>query len=312
MIPVQINKIMKSQFLVAICLLALANHEAFTIRHLSKRSLPAITTHTTTLLMSPIEGRREEDVDSSNNKCKLCIDTDDDTVINTKEICSSRRLISSRIFATFTFTGVGSLLSLPRAALAGIDVSSLKSFPVDGDASGAATRLKNLQMQGTKIERGVDVDGGVGVMTTLTRLESGVTYRDINYGRDGSRIVRRGSNVGAEMTVRCKSLVTPSEPEGAKYYSTKVDNGANEISWTLGSGDFPRGLEEGMMGMKLNAVRRIEVPSQQIFAARNTSQLPEATTEERRRLYAGAFQSGDATLVFEVYVTGINQGDNRI
>jgi len=298
---------MKSQFLVAIFLLALANHEAFTIRHLSKRSLPA-TTHTTTLLMSPIEGRREEDVDNSTNKCKLCIDTDDDTVINTQEICSSRRLISSRIFATFTFTGVGSLLSLPRAALAGIDVSSLKSLPVDGDASGAATRLKNLQMQGTKIERGVDV----GVMTTLTRLESGVTYRDINYGRDGSRTVRRGSNVGAEMTVRCKSLATPSEPEGAKYYSTKVDNGANEISWTLGSGDFPRGLEEGMMGMKLNAVRRIEVPSQQIFAARNASQLPEATTEEGRRLYAGAFQSGDATLVFEVYVTGINQGDNRI
>uniref|UniRef100_A0A7S3QJ19 peptidylprolyl isomerase n=1 Tax=Chaetoceros debilis TaxID=122233 RepID=A0A7S3QJ19_9STRA len=297
---------MKPQFLVAIFLLALANHEAFTIRHLSKRSLPA-TTHT--LLMSPIEGRREEDVDNSNNKCKLCIDTDDgDTVINTKEICSSRRLISSRIFATFTFTGVGSLLSLPRAALAGIDVSSLKSLPVDGDASGAATRLKNLQMQGTKIERGVDV----GVMTTLKRLESGVTYRDINYGRDGSRTVRRGSNVGAEMTVRCKSLATPSEPEGAKYYSTKVDNGANEISWTLGSGDFPRGLEEGMMGMKLNAVRRIEVPSQQIFAARNASQLPEATTEEGRRLYAGAFQSGDATLVFEVYVTGINQGDNRI
>jgi len=114
------------------------------------------------------------------------------------------------------------------------------------------------------------------------------------------------------MTIRCKSLATASEPEGVKYFSTKEDNNASELSWTIGSGDLPKGLEEGMLGMKLNAVRRIEVPSRQIFAARNAGQLPEATTEEGKRRYASLFQSDDSTLVFEVFLTGVNQGDNRI
>jgi len=216
----------------------------------------------------------------------------------------SRRLFASQIVGICT-TGAGAFFSLPRTALAGIDVSSLRNIPVDGDASGAATRLKQLQMQGTKTERGED-------FAAITKLDSGVTYRDINTGRDGARTVRRGSNVGAEMTIRCKSLATTSEPGGVAYYSTKADNNFNELSWTIGSGDFPRGLEEGMLGMKLNAVRIIEVPSQQIYAARNTGQLPEATTEEGKRRYASLFQSDDATLVFEVLITGVNQGDTRI
>merc|ERR1719491_2838391 len=114
------------------------------------------------------------------------------------------------------------------------------------------------------------------------------------------------------MTIRCKSLATTSEPGGVTYFSTKADNNSNELSWTIGSGDLPKALEEGMLGMKLNAVRSIEVPSQQIFAARNAGQLPEATTEEGKRRYASLFQSDDSTLVFEVFLTGVNQGDNRI
>lgn len=284
----------RSRLILATFLFRLATNDAFTINPLNKRSLLAVGTQI--LSMYPTEGS-EDDV---NDNCTMSIDT------NTKEISVSRRLISSQVFATFT--GFGTLFYLPRLALAGIDVSSLRSLPVDGDASGAATRLRNLQMQGVKIERGGDVNFTV----MPTRLDSGVTYRDIKTGRDGARTVRRGSNVGAEMTVRCKSFATPNEPDGAKYFSTTEDNDSNEISWTVGSGYFPRGLEEGMMGMKLNAVRRIEVPSQQMFAARNAGQLPEPTTEEGKRLYASAFQSGDATFVFEVYITGINQGDNRI
>lgn len=217
-----------------------------------------------------------------------------------KDTSQSRRLFTSQIVGT-----IGALFFLPRVALAGIDVSSLKSLPVDGDASGAATRLKQLQMQGTRIER-------EGDFAVATRLDSGVIYRDMNTGKDGARTVRRGSNVGAQMTIRCKSLATTSEPEGGIYFSTKQDNNLNELSWTIGSGDFPKGLEEGMLGMKLNSVRQIEVPSPQIFAARNAGQLPEATTDEGKRRYASVFQSDDATLVFEVFITGINQGDNRI
>lgn len=213
----------------------------------------------------------------------------------------SRRLFASRAVGTAA-ASTGSFLFLPASCLAGIDVSSLKTMPVEGDASGAATRLKQLQMQGTRVERGVG--GNFTSMTATSVLDGGVSYREISAGRDGARTVRRGSNVGATMTVRT--------PGGLQCYSTRDDNDSNELAWTVGSGDFPKGLEEGMMGMKLNAVRRIEVPSQQIFAARNAGQLPEATTAEGKQRYEMLFQSGDASLVFEVFVTGINQGDNRI
>jgi FKBP-type peptidyl-prolyl cis-trans isomerase len=211
----------------------------------------------------------------------------------------SRRLFASQV------AGTGALLFLPGTALAGIDVSSLKTAPIEGDASGAATRLKQLQM--------MQQSGNPNDYVSGTRiLDSGVSYSDVKAGRDGSRTVRRGSNVGAEVNIRCKSFATANEPRGPIYFSTKQDTNLDEeLAWTIGSGDLPKGLEEGMMGMKLNASRRIEVPSQQIFAARNAGQLPEATTAEGKRRYEDLFKT-DATLIFEVYVTGINQGDNRI
>lgn len=222
----------------------------------------------------------------------------------------SRRLFASKLVRTTTAiaTSTGALFLLPPTALAGIDVSALRNLPVAGDTSGAATRLKQLQLQGTKTARGAEYD-----YATSTRLDSGVTYNDTNTGKDGIRTVRSGSDVGVTMTIRCKSLATPGgEPSGvvgAKYYSTKDDNDSNELSATIGLGDLPRGLEEGMMGMKLNAARRVEVPSVLVFAARNAGQLPEATTEEGKQRLASAFESGDATLVFEVYVTRISQGN---
>jgi len=218
----------------------------------------------------------------------------------------SRRLFASKLVGTTTAiaTSTGALFLSPHAALAGIDVSALRNLPVDGD-SGAATRLKQLQNQGTKAAQGPENDS-----STWTRLDSGVTYKIIGMGKDGIRTVRNGSDVGVAMTVRCKSIIdVDGEPGGAKYYSTKEDNDSNELSATIGLGDLPRGLEEGMIGMKLNAARLIEVPSRLVVAANNAGQLPEATTEEGKQRLASAFKSGDATLVFKVYVTRISQGN---
>ena len=120
------------------------------------------------------------------------------------------------------------------------------------------------------------------------------------------RELRRGSNVGAELTIRCKSL------GNVVYFSTKDDTDFNELAWEVGAGDLPFALEEGMMGMKLNAARRIEVPLRLVFAARNAGQLPEPKTDVGKQRLNDAWKSDDATLVFDVFVTGINQGDNRI
>ena len=118
------------------------------------------------------------------------------------------------------------------------------------------------------------------------------------------KVVQNGSKVAAEMTIRCKSFSTVNEPGGVKYFSTKEDTEFNEVAWTVGSGELPPGLEEGMMGMHKNAVRRVEVPSTQVFSARKANQLPLPTTKDGKRRFESLFKT-DATLLFEVLVTRI-------
>jgi FKBP-type peptidyl-prolyl cis-trans isomerase 2 len=106
------------------------------------------------------------------------------------------------------------------------------------------------------------------------------------------------------MSIRCKSFATQNEPGGIKYFSTKDDTEFNELAWTIGSGELLPGLEEAMIGMHRNAVRRIEVPSTQVFPARKANQLPLPTTKDGKRVFERLFKT-DATLLFEVLVTRI-------
>lgn len=194
---------------------------------------------------------------------------------------SSRRLF-------FSSVAVAAAIAIPAtAANAGIDVRSLKNLPVEGDATGAATRMKQLQQQGTQMEA---VDRSVQMM-----LPSGVSYREYSPGKDGSVVVKPGSKVGTEMAVRAN---------GVTYYNTKDDADFNDLAWTIGSGEYTAALEEGMLGMKPKSKRIIVVPSNLVFAARNAGQLPEAMSTDRT--YERLFKSGDATLIFEVVVTRIN------
>ena len=113
-----------------------------------------------------------------------------------------------------------------------------------------------------------------------------------------------GSKVAAEMTIRCKSFSTANEPGGLKYFSTKDDTDFNELAWTVGSGALLPGLEEGMKGMHKNGLRRIEIPSTQVFSARKADQLPLPTTKDGKRRFENLFKT-DATLIFEVLVTRV-------
>ena len=117
-------------------------------------------------------------------------------------------------------------------------------------------------------------------------------------------VVQNGSKVGAEMTIRCKSFATANEPGGLKYFSTKEDTEFNEIAWTIGSGELPPGLEEGMMGMHRNALRRIELPSTMVFAAKKADQMPLPTTKDGKRRFENLFKT-DATVLVEILVTRI-------
>lgn len=117
-------------------------------------------------------------------------------------------------------------------------------------------------------------------------------------------MVEKGSKIAAEMSIRCQSFSTANEPGGVKYFTTKGDTEFNEIAWTVGSGELPPGLEEAMMGMHKNGLRRIVLPSTAVFQARNDNQLPQPTTKDGKRIYERLFKT-DATLLFEVLVTRV-------
>jgi FKBP-type peptidyl-prolyl cis-trans isomerase 2 len=106
------------------------------------------------------------------------------------------------------------------------------------------------------------------------------------------------------MTIRCKSFSTANEPGGVKYFSTKEDTEFNELAWTVGSGEVLPGLEEAMMGMRKNSLRRIEVPSTQVFSAKKADQLPLPTTKDGKRIFDRLFKT-EATLLFEVLLTRV-------
>ena len=139
----------------------------------------------------------------------------------------------------------------------------------------------------------------------FTELPSGVSYREYREGK-GNRVVQKGSTVDVEMSIRCESLTTGSEPQGVKYYSTKADTPTNSLVWTIGSGELLPGLEEAMIGMKRNSIRRIEVPSVQVFAARDNKQLPlpAESNEDGQRRFRNLFKT-KADLLIEVLVNNI-------
>lgn len=181
------------------------------------------------------------------------------------------------------------------AANAGIDPTALKGYAVEGDQTGVQTRLRQIELEKIRPSDAVDLP--------YTELPSGVSFREFREGK-GDATVQTGSKVGVELTARCKALATAGEPGGLKYFSTAVDTEFNELAFTVGTGQMPPALEEGMMGMRRGAVRRIQVPSTAVYAAKKLNQLPLPTTKDGQRRFDSLFKT-DATLIFEVLVTRI-------
>jgi FKBP-type peptidyl-prolyl cis-trans isomerase len=201
---------------------------------------------------------------------------------------SSSHMFGKRALRTFLGVTTASFLALggplpPPAAKAGIDVSQIES-------------IKKIQEAQAALDS-ADVE--------YTKLPSGASYREFRSGR-GERTVEKGKVVTTEMTIRCRSLYTPKEPGGVKYYDTKVDSPDGVLTWEMGSGELPPGLEQAMTGMKKGAIRRIEIPSVQVFRARKDKQLPlpSKRNEEGQRRFEKVFKT-DATMLFEVLVLKI-------
>jgi hypothetical protein len=201
-----------------------------------------------------------------------------------------------RSFLTKVSTAALQFASTP--ANAGIDPSALKALPVEGDTTGAASRLRQIEaVNGPRPEDTKDI--------AFEKLPSGASYREYREGK-GEATIQPGSKVAVEMSIRCRSFATANEPGGLKYFSTKEDTEFNELAWTIGSGELPPELEEAMMGMRRGALRRIELPSTVVFSARkaDTLPLPSEKNKDGKRRFENLFKT-DATLLFEVMVTRV-------
>jgi len=219
------------------------------------------------------------------------------SALSSKSTDASRRQLITQAGSGLASAVLLPVLGFPQKANAGIDPTALKSLSVEGDNNGSMQRLRQLQEEKTRPEDTID--------KPFEKLDSGVSYREYREGK-GEATVMAGSKVAAEMTIRCKSFSTANEPGGLKYYSTKDDTDFNELAWTIGSGELVPGLEDAMVGMRKGAIRRIEVPSTAVFAARDANQLPlpkDSNKDGKRRL-SNLFKT-DATLIFEVLVTRI-------
>jgi len=226
------------------------------------------------------------------------------TLSSTRLSAASNDNTNPRRFILTTAAATLLLLLPVQTATAGIDPSALRNLPVEGDAAGAAQRLRQLEQQQTATPQNVE----------FIELPSGVSYGDFRLGR-GDAVVQPGSRVAVELTIRCRSLATRDEPGGRKYFSTAQDTDFNELAFTVlggGGGDdnsnesvliFPE-LQQALLGMRRNGIRRVVVPSTVAYRARNNGQLPLPTTKDGQRYFEQIFKS-DASLLIEVLVTRI-------
>lgn len=227
---------------------------------------------------------------------RLRLADDDNEEYAPSNISDRRSVLLQTTSTVSSFLLATTALSAP--ANAGIDPSALKSLPVEGDTTGVASRLRQIEsVNGPRPEDSKDIAFEV--------LPSGASYREYREGK-GDAAIKQGSRVAVEMSIRCKSFATANDPGGVKYFTTKGDTDFNELAWTVGSGEFPPELEECMLGMHKGAVRRIELPSMAVFAARNNQQLPlpSENNKDGKRVFDRLFKT-DATLLFEVLVTRI-------
>ena len=232
----------------------------------------------------------------SNLLCQATKIENDDNENTNEKVVPNRRAFFAKTAPALLSLALPTLAT-PQKALAGIDPSALKQYQVEGDASGVATRLRQIEATKNRPEDLTNVP--------FEELPSGVSFREYREGK-GEATVQAGSKVAVEMTIRCKSFATANEPGGIKYFSTSEDTDFNEVAWTVGNGELTPALEEGMMGMHKGALRRIELPSTAVFAAKKANQLPlpKDTNKDGKRRFENLFKT-DATLLFEVLVTRI-------
>ena len=208
-----------------------------------------------------------------------------------------------------TLLGIGLLVS-PSSSLA-IDPLELQKLGVKGSEKiGTAAPSTGQTISFKDIEKMKSIQDSMDANDIeYTALKGGVSYREFREGK-GTKVVKAGDIVTAELTVRAKSFATRTEPGGVLLYSTKDDTPYNAIEIPINGNGFLPGVQDALIGMKRQSIRRIEVPSTQVFKARDQGGLPVPVTDDHKRRMKNLFKT-DATLIVEVLVDKIAEAPSE-
>lgn len=113
--------------------------------------------------------------------------------------------------------------------------------PEGAEAADAAEAPVEIQMD-TEFADVLDID-----LESMTRTESGLYYEDVE---PGSGLAAREGHV---LDTHYTGWLTTGEQFG-------TSRGGNPYSFQLGRHQVPRGIEEGVTGMRIGGVRRLVVP----------------------------------------------------
>ena len=119
------------------------------------------------LLLSLIEGFTPLSPQASRGKISLQVQTVPDQEPQNKSQKGRRHVLIEGLAGLFVV--------VPTVANAGIDPSALRSLPVEGDASGSSTRLRQLEAVNKPESDTVD--------KPWEELSSGVSYREYREGK---------------------------------------------------------------------------------------------------------------------------------
>jgi hypothetical protein len=138
----------------------------------------------------------------------------------------------------------------------------------------------------------------------FVRLDSGVQYAEYRPG-SGEAVAALGKRIAVKCTVRLPALATKDEIGGPQVYNTKYTD-IQELNWRMGDGTVVPGLEKGVEGMKLGALRRVVVPDA-YFTNKSGEKLrknlePQPNGDKGRRAFDAVVNNPrrDQTAVFEV------------
>merc|ERR1712072_415161 len=204
----------------------------------------------------------------------------------------SRRQLFERIV-----TAAGPAFVAPSVANA-IDPSllkQLKTLPIEGDDG--SSRLAGLAaLQQSQINDDPE----------LVDIVEGVQTREYKVG-NGAQVVSDSSRVGLEMTVRCATVTSDKEPNGALIYSTQKDDELGEIILKMGDRSVPDSIEKSLKGMSKGGIRRIYLSSQKAYEWKNSyASWPSPKGDREQRLVERIF-TGKADLIVEVKVNRIRE-----